>query len=73
MDIRIGIQHAPREITIETDDTSADVEKRLEAALKDSGVIRFEDNKGQVTLIPAGSIAYIEFGQVQARPVGFVS
>ena len=73
MDIRIGIQHAPRDITIDTNETAADIEKRFTAALADSGVLRIEDVKGQVTLIPAGTIAFIEFGQTQSRPVGFVS
>lgn len=73
MDIRIGIHHAPRELAFDTDVSVADVEGRFSTALAANGVVRLSDSKGQEYIIPAASIAYIEFGTTQARPVGFVS
>jgi hypothetical protein len=73
MDIRIGIQHAPRELAFDTDANVTDVEKQFSAALASNGVVRLTDSKGQEYIIPAATIAYIEFGTTQARPVGFVS
>lgn len=73
MDIRIGIQHAPRELAFDTDTNVTDVEKQFAGALASNGVVRLTDSKGQEYIIPAASIAYIEFGTAQARPVGFVS
>ncbi len=73
MDIRIGIQHAPRELAFDTESTVADVEQKFASALSSNGVLRLADAKGQEYLIPAAGIAYIEFGTAQSRPVGFVS
>lgn len=73
MDIRIGIQHAPRELAFDTDSSVADIEQKYTAALQANGVLRLNDAKGQEYLIAATSVAYIEFGTAQSRPVGFVS
>lgn len=73
MDIRIGIHHAPRELAFDTDASVADIEHKFESALASNGVLRLADSKGQEYLVPASSVAYIEFGTAQARPVGFVS
>ena len=73
MDIRIGIHHAPRELSFDTDASVADIEQRFTAALGSNGVLRINDTKGQEYIVPATSIAYIEFGTAQSRPVGFVS
>lgn len=73
MEIRIGIQHAPRELSFETEATAADVNALLTAALASGGVLTLADVKGQSYLVPAGNVAYIEFGSTQARPVGFVN
>lgn len=73
MDIRIGIHHSPRELAFDTDVSVTDVEQRFATALSSHSLVRINDSKGQEYIIPAGSIAYIEFGTTQARPVGFVS
>ncbi len=73
MDIRIGIQHAPRELAFDTDSSVAEIEQKFSSALAANGVVRIGDSKGQEYLIPAASVAYIEFGTAQSRPVGFVS
>lgn len=73
MDIRIGIQHAPRELAFETDASVADIEQKFSAALAANGVLHLSDAKGQEYLIAASGVTYIEFGSAQSRPVGFVS
>ncbi|MFM2411723.1 MAG: hypothetical protein RLZZ587_56 [Actinomycetota bacterium] len=73
MEIRIGIQHAPRELAFETETSAADINAQLTAALAQGGVLSLSDIKGQSYLIPAGNVAYIEFGSTQSRPVGFVN
>ena len=73
MEIRIGIQHAPRELSFETDATVADINAQLTAALANSGVLSLSDVKGQSYLVPAANVDYIEFGSTQSRPVGFVN
>jgi hypothetical protein len=73
MEIRIGIQHAPRELSFETESSAADINAQLTAALANGGVLNLSDVKGQSYLIPAANVAYIEFGSTQSRPVGFVN
>jgi hypothetical protein len=73
MEIRIGIQHAPRELSFDTEASAADISAQLTAALASSGVLSLTDVKGQSYLVPAANVAYIEFGSSQARPVGFVN
>ena len=73
MEIRIGIQHAPRELSFETDVKAADINTQLVEALAKGGVLSLSDDKGQSYLIPAANVAYIEFGSTQSRPVGFVN
>ncbi|MEY4396653.1 MAG: hypothetical protein RLZZ40_409 [Actinomycetota bacterium] len=73
MEIRIGIQHAPRELSFETDASATEIDAQLNDALAKSGVLHLSDVKGQSYLVPAANVAYIEFGTTQARPVGFVN
>ncbi|MEN9740179.1 MAG: hypothetical protein RLZ72_445 [Actinomycetota bacterium] len=73
MEIRIGIQHAPRELSFETDASATEIDAQLTDALAKSGVLHLSDVKGQSYLVPAANVAYIEFGTTQARPVGFVN
>ncbi len=71
MEIKIGIQHAPRELTVETEVSASDVEEQLAAALTTGGLFTLADPKGRKILIPAARIAYLDLGQEHSRPVGF--
>jgi hypothetical protein len=71
VEVKIGIQNAPRELAVETDDTAGDLERSLTAALADGGVFTVRDEKGGRILIPANKIAYIELGSAEPRRVGF--
>ena len=72
MEVKIGVQYAPREISVETKSTPDEVEKLLTEALKaDFGLFTLVDDKGRKVFIPAEKIAYIELGEPEARKVGF--
>ena len=71
MEVKIGIQSAPRELSLETETAGEDVERALTAALADGGVFALRDDKGGKFLIPADKIAYIELGSSEPRRVGF--
>lgn len=74
MDIRIGITNSPREISFESDQTAAEVEALVAAALSaGSQFVKLVDNKGKVFIVPAASFAYIELGSELSRRVGFVA
>ena len=74
MDIRIGILNSPREISFETAQSAADVEKVVAAALEsDAKYSRLVDDKQKVYIIPTASFGYIEVGSEVSRRVGFVA
>ncbi|GAA1992735.1 DUF3107 domain-containing protein [Catenulispora subtropica] len=71
MEIKIGIQHTARELSLESNQPPADVEAAIAAALKDGGVLTLVDDKDRKVLVPAEKIAYIELGEPTGRRVGF--
>ena len=72
VEIKIGIQHAPRELTLETDQTAEELEKAISAALAGkSGLLTLTDDKGRKVIVPAEKLAYVEIGEPTARRVGF--
>ncbi len=71
MEIKIGIQHVARELTVETEATAAEVEADLRKALSDGTLIALTDEKGRKVLVPADKVAYVDLGQEKTRPVGF--
>ena len=74
MDIRIGITNSPREINLESSQSSAEVEGIVTAALaSDSKFFRLVDQKGNVYLVPLATFGYLEIGSEESRRVGFVS
>jgi len=74
VDIRIGITNSPRELSFESDQSAADIEKIVATALEsDAKFIRLTDDKGRVFLVPAQSLAYVEVGTESSRRVGFVA
>ncbi|MBB5633862.1 hypothetical protein BKA04_002085 [Cryobacterium mesophilum] len=74
MDIRIGIINSPRELSFESDQSAADIEKIVATALEgDAKLIRLVDDKGRVFLVPVETFAYIEVGSESSRRIGFVA
>jgi hypothetical protein len=73
MEIKIGIQHAPRELVLDTDETAEAVEKQFADAVGEGGVLAVTDTKGRRVLVPVASIAYLELGGGVAGHVGFRS
>jgi hypothetical protein len=74
VEVKIGVQYAPREIVLETSASADDIEKLLHEALKaDFGLFTLVDEKGRKVFVPAEKIAYIELGEPEGRRVGFGS
>ncbi|AJZ82655.1 DUF3107 domain-containing protein [Streptomyces sp. 4503] len=72
MEVKIGVQHAPREITLESGQSAEEVERLVAEALGGKAqVLILEDSHGRKVLIPADRLAYIELGEPSARKVGF--
>ncbi len=74
MEVKIGVQYAPRELAIETDQSPEQVQQAVEDALRaDLGVLTLVDDKGRRVLVPADRLAYVEIGESGPRRVGFGS
>lgn len=74
MEVKIGIQSAPRELIVETDASPDEVEAALKVALEaKAGVLAIANSKGGRVLVPAEKIAFVEFGSSEPRRVGFTN
>ncbi|MDB0005667.1 DUF3107 domain-containing protein [Ilumatobacteraceae bacterium] len=73
MDVRIGVTQAPREITVEIDDSGRDeLRSRVDAVLSGaSDVLWLDDRRGRQVAVPAAKIAYVELGSPEERRIGF--
>ncbi|GGA59771.1 ATP-binding protein [Pseudoclavibacter endophyticus] len=74
MELRIGIQHAPRELTFETEQSAEAIEKQVQEAFEnDTPLLRFVDDKRHVYLVQRESVLYVEVTREQQRRVGFIA
>ena len=72
MEVKIGVQHAARELVLESTQSPQEVEKAVGDALKaDLGVLSLVDEKGRRVLVPADKLAYVEIAESEQRRVGF--
>ena len=73
MEVKIGVQHASRELVVETNATLEDVEKQVADAVKNSGTLAIDDTRGRRIVVPGDRIAYVEIGGGVSGQVGFRS
>jgi hypothetical protein len=74
VEVKIGVQFAPRELSLESSQTPEEVEKAVADALKaDLGVLTLVDEKGRRVLVPADKLAYVEIAENEQRRVGFAA
>ncbi|WP_062380415.1 DUF3107 domain-containing protein [Demequina pelophila] len=72
MEVRIGVQHVSREISIDTDMTSDEVAAAVaKAAADQGGTLELTDAKGRRVIIPAASLGYVDIGEEARHRVGF--
>ncbi|MEU6931546.1 DUF3107 domain-containing protein [Streptomyces sp. NPDC046385] len=72
MEVKIGVQYAPREIVLESGQSAEDVESAVADALTGKApLLSLTDEKGRKVLVPADKIAYVELGEPEVRRVGF--
>ncbi|WP_031070850.1 DUF3107 domain-containing protein [Streptomyces sp. NRRL WC-3742] len=72
MEVKIGVQNAPREIVIESSQSADEVEGAVAKALEgDSKLLSLTDEHGRRILVPAERLAYVEIGEQAVRKVGF--
>lgn len=72
MEVKIGVQHTPREIVLESGLSAEEVESAVAEALTGKAqLLSLTDEKGRKVLVPTDRIAYVEIGEPSTRRVGF--
>ncbi|MFG3050487.1 DUF3107 domain-containing protein [Kitasatospora sp. NPDC048239] len=72
MEVKIGVQNAPREIVIESSQTADEVQDAVAKALEGTEkLFSLTDEHGRRVIVPAERLAYVEIGEPAVRKVGF--
>ena len=73
MELRIGVVHTPKELTIELDGTADEIVGTIDKAMADgTPMVWVTDSKGRRVGIPIDRIAYVEVDEDGAnKRVGF--
>ncbi|GAB3176092.1 DUF3107 domain-containing protein [Micromonospora sp. NPDC047548] len=72
MEVKIGVQYAPRELVLESAQSPAEIEQIVTDAFgKDEGTLSLTDEKGRRVIVPVNKVAYVEIAEASPRAVGF--
>jgi hypothetical protein len=71
MEVKIGVQHAPRELVVDTSENAEELEDRFAKAVSGEGTFSITDTRGRRIVLPARVIAYLEMGTGVVGQVGF--
>lgn len=71
MEVKIGVQHSPRELVLESGQTQQEVEDAVTKAISGGGALQLLDEKGRRVIVPAEKLAYVEIAEQSHRPLGF--
>lgn len=72
MEVKVGVQHSPRELAVESPLSAGELESLIASALSSKeGALTLEDERGRKLIVPVSKIAYIELGEPETRRVGF--
>ncbi|GAA4693038.1 DUF3107 domain-containing protein [Nocardioides conyzicola] len=71
MEVKIGVQNAARELTIDVEETPEAIEQLVADAVSGDGVLNLKDSKGRRVIVPVAKLAYVELGHGTAGQVGF--
>jgi len=71
VEVKIGVQDSPREISLDSDETAEAVTAAVKAAIDAGGLLSLNDDRGRTILVNAAKISYVEIGAPSSRRVGF--
>jgi hypothetical protein len=72
VEVKIGVQHAARELTLDSTQTADEITKAVSAALTgESRILSLSDQGGRRVVVPSDKLAYVEIGEPETRRVGF--
>lgn len=73
MEIKIGVQDSPREVSLDSDLAPEAAAAAIEAAIATGSLLSLTDDRGRTVLVPGSRITYVEIGAPSSRRVGFGS
>ena len=74
MEVKIGVTHANRELTLESSLSADDIQAAVKQALSDAdGMFTMTDDKGRTVFVPASKLAYVELSGETGRRMGFAA
>ena len=75
MEVKIGVQHSPRELIIDSPKTPDEIAAEVSKAMSTSkdGLLTLVDERGRRVVVPVDRIAYVEIAQADQRRVGFIA
>jgi Protein of unknown function (DUF3107) len=72
VEVKIGVQFAPRELVLESGQTPAEVEAAVtDVVERGTGTLSLVDERGRRVIIPVDKLAYVEIAEASPHPVGF--
>ena len=71
IEVKIGVQYSPRELTVEVTQTPDEIAAAVEQAVSDGAILRLTDARGRQVIVPVSSLSYVEIGPPHTRRVGF--
>jgi hypothetical protein len=71
VEVKIGVQYAPRELVLESSQSPSEVEKLVTDAIENEGTLSLTDEKGRRIIVPVSKVAYVEIAEASPRAVGF--
>lgn len=73
MEVKIGVQFAPRELVLESAQTPDQVTDVVTEAISTDGVLSLVDERGRRVIVPVTKLAYVEIAPESSRAVGFTA
>jgi uncharacterized protein DUF3107 len=74
VEVKIGVQFAPRELVLESAQSPAEVADAVARALESTdGILTLVDEKGRKVIVPVAKLAYVEIAESTTRQVGFIA
>jgi Protein of unknown function (DUF3107) len=74
VEVKIGVQFAARELTLDSSQTPAEVEQIVTDALaSEKRLLSLVDERGRRVIVPIDKLAYVEIAEAAPRSVGFTA
>jgi hypothetical protein len=71
VEVKIGIKDIARDVVLESEQSPEEVVAAVETAVTQGTLLRLNDDKGRLVVVPGERIGFVEIGAPESRRVGF--